>query len=99
MSRSVGVRRSYVADLVEALPLRFVDFLADVHPVIVAEASESFPGPAPAEVDPEHDVAEIRGTWLAGQCDYFAIAQLRLDGSVDLITIDFDLDPLPQIDD
>lgn len=98
MSRPVRVGRSYVADLVEALPLRFVDFLADVHPNIVTEAAESFPGPVPAEVDPGHDVVEIRGTWTAGGCDYFAVAQLRPDGSVDLVTIDFDLDPLPPLD-
>lgn len=98
MSRQVRVGRSYVADLVEALPLRFVDFLADVHPDIVAEAADSFPDPPPAQVDAAHDIVEIRGTWMAGGCDYFAIAQLRPDGSVDLVTIDFDLDPLPSLD-
>lgn len=87
-----------MADLVEALPLRFLDFLDRVHPGIVAEAAESFGEPAPAEVDPEHDVVEIRGTWTDGNCDYFAIAQLRADGSVDLVTIEFDLDPLPPFD-
>ena len=98
MTRLVRVGRSYVADLVEALPLRFVEFLSDVHPDIVSEAAKSFPGPTPAQVDPGFDLVEIRGSWIAGECDYFAVAQLGASGSVDLVAIDFDLDPLPALD-
>lgn len=94
MRRPVRVRPSYIADLVEALPLRFLDFLEQVQPSIIEEAATSFTGSPPSAVDPAFDIIEIRGHWESGDCDYFATIQLLPHGHVDLIAIDFDLHPL-----
>ena len=98
MTREVRTWQGFQRDLTEALPLRFAEFLFDEGPSIVAEAAESFPGSPPASVDTEHDALEIRGTWVAGGLDYFVVAQLATDGVVELIAIEFDLDPIPPMD-
>lgn len=97
MSRRVRITRPYVDDIVTALPLRFLEFLDNAHPVIVAEAQDAFSRPRPPAVDPDYDVVELVGRWEGGGCEYVAVAQQRNDGVVDLIAVAIDLDPLPLI--
>jgi hypothetical protein len=82
-----------MADLTTALPLRFADFLEQMQLTVIEQAATAFNNPTPLHVDPAHDYVELRGRWEAEGCDYFASAQLMSDGSVDLIAIEFDLDP------
>lgn len=40
------------------------------------------------------DYVEIRGYWEDGNCDYVAVARLAPDDIVELVAIEFDINPI-----
>ncbi len=92
--KDVYVRSSYVEDRKAGLPVSYLEFWFAMQERIDDQASQAFDGLRPANVEPEYDIIEVRGHWQAGNCDYVAVARLAADDTVELIAINFDIDPL-----
>lgn len=92
--RDVFVRQSYIEDLRAGLPISYLEFWFAQQDQIDREAQEAFDEPRPDHVDPDYDIVEIRGQWTDGNCDYFVNAQLQPEGTIHLLSIDFDIDPI-----
>ena len=92
--RDVFVRQSYINDLRAGLPISYLEFWFAQQDIIDHEAQEAFEGARPANVDPHHDIVEIRGHWEAGNCDYFVNAILQPDDTIHILSIEFDIDPI-----
>ena len=90
----VFVRSSYVDDLKAGLPISYLDFWFAEQERIDEQARLEFSEPRPPNVDPAYDVAVLPGHWAAGSCDYFVTARQFSDIEVELLRIEFDLDPL-----
>lgn len=94
----VFIRVSYVDDLKAGLPISYLEFWYAEQEQIDQRAHIVFTQPRPADVEPDYDYVEIRGHWTAGNCDYFVTARKVGDTEIELLRIEFDLDPL-QFDD
>ena len=92
--RDVFVRLSYIEDLKAGLPISYLEFWFAKQSAIDDAARAAFDDPRPSSVDPAFDIVEVRGHWVAGNCDYFVDARLTAEDTVELISIDFDLDPI-----
>ncbi len=92
--KEVFVTLGYTDDLKAALPLSYLEFWLAKEDEIDHRARRAFEGDRPAEVDPAHDIVELRGHWADGNCDYFVNAWLRPDDTIDLVSITFDFDPI-----
>lgn len=92
--RDVHVRLSYVDDLKVGLPISYLEFWFAKQDEIDAQARAAFEGPRPPDVDHDYDVVELRGYWAGGNCEYFVDAWLKTDETIELVSIDFDIDPL-----
>lgn len=94
---SVEFRPGAIADLVDALPLSFLDFVDSERSTIIAQLTETFAGPRPPDREAGYDIVEIRGTWVragAGPVDWYVSAQLVGPDEIHVLGIEVDLDPL-----
>ena len=92
--RDVLVRLSYVDDLKASLPISYLEFWFAKQAEIDDQARAVFDDPRPPEVDPDFDIVELRGYWAGADCDYFVDAWLKTDGTIELVSIDFDVEPI-----
>ena len=90
----VHVRLSYVDDLKAGLPISYLEFWFAKQEEIDGQARAAFEGPRPPEVDANYDIVELRGYWAGADCDYFVDAWLRTDGTIELVSIEFDIEPI-----